>query len=91
MYWTNTSDCFCKGIESTQLHGPEDTIPEFYDKCEPGYSMLSKSTDPKYKISIEDVLFCVQVKSMKLIEICSYKMQVVLSIYCFSCGQPVVN
>ena len=30
-----TVDCFCKGIESTQSHRPEEAIPDFYDKYQP--------------------------------------------------------
>ena len=29
-----TSDCSCKGIESTQSHRLEEAIPDSYDKCE---------------------------------------------------------
>ena len=29
-----TLDCFCKCIEFTQLHRPEEAIPDSYDKCE---------------------------------------------------------
>ena len=31
-----TLDCFCKCIESTQSHRPEEAIPNSNDKCEPG-------------------------------------------------------
>ena len=31
-----TLDSFCKGIEFTQSHRPEEAIPHSYDKCEPG-------------------------------------------------------
>ena len=34
-----TLDCFCKGIEFTQSHRPEEAIPDSYDKCEPGFNM----------------------------------------------------
>ena len=29
-------DCFCKGIEFTQSHRPEEAICSSYDKYEPG-------------------------------------------------------
>ena len=29
-------DCFCKGIEFTQSHRPEEAITDSYDKCESG-------------------------------------------------------
>ena len=32
-----TLDCFYKGIEFTYSHRPEQTIPDFYDKCQPGF------------------------------------------------------
>ena len=31
-----TLDCFCKGIEFTQSHRPEEAILDSYDKCGPG-------------------------------------------------------
>ena len=34
-----TLDCFGKGIEITQLHRPEEAIPDSYDKCEPGLNV----------------------------------------------------
>ena len=33
-----TLDYFYKGIESTQLHQPEEAIPDFYDKCETDFN-----------------------------------------------------
>ena len=36
-----TLDCFCKGIEFTQSHRPEEAIPHSYDKCEPGLKSSS--------------------------------------------------
>ena len=37
-----TLDCFCKGMEFTQSHRPEEAIPDSYDKCEPGSLALFK-------------------------------------------------
>ena len=31
-----TLDCFCKCIQFTQSHRPEEAIPDSYNKCEPG-------------------------------------------------------
>ena len=33
-----TLDCYYKGIEFTQLHRPEEAIPDSNDNCEPGFS-----------------------------------------------------
>ena len=35
-----TLDCFCKGIEFTQSHRPEEAIPDSYNKCGPGYHIV---------------------------------------------------
>ena len=35
-----TLDSFSKGIEFTQSHRPEDAIPDSYDKCEPGFTLI---------------------------------------------------
>ena len=37
-----TLDYFCKakGTEFTQLHRPEEAIPDPYDKCEPGLKAI---------------------------------------------------
>ena len=35
-----TLDCCYKGIKFTQSHRPEETIPDPYDKCEPGLRCL---------------------------------------------------
>ena len=32
-----TLDCYYKGIEFTQLHRPEEAIPDSNDNCEPGF------------------------------------------------------
>ena len=34
-----TLDCFGKVMEFTQLHRPEEAIPDSSDKCEPGLSI----------------------------------------------------
>ena len=34
------SDCFCKGIEFTQSHRPEEANRDFYKKCETGLSSV---------------------------------------------------
>ena len=35
-----TLDCFYEGIEFTQLHRPEEAIPDSSDKCEPGLNKV---------------------------------------------------
>ena len=45
-----TLDCFCKGIEFTQSHWPEEAIPDSYDKCESSLSTLAPV--PHYDASI---------------------------------------
>ena len=42
-----TLDCFCKGIEFTQSHPPEEFIPDSYDKCEPGLTLTLNHRWPK--------------------------------------------
>ena len=39
-----TLDCFCKGIECTQSHRPEEAIADSYDKCEPGLTLMIQFT-----------------------------------------------
>ena len=39
-----TLDCFCKGIESTQSHRPEEAIADSYDECEPGLTLMIQFT-----------------------------------------------
>ena len=34
-----TLDCFCKGVEFTQLHRSEEANTYSYDKCEPDLYM----------------------------------------------------
>ena len=49
-----TLDCFCKGIEFTQSHRPEETIPDSrsYDKCEPGLLRNGKAKKFKKLVNI---------------------------------------
>ena len=50
-----TLDCFCKGIESTQSHRPEEAIPDSYEKFEPG---LTTPSFPTTFPSIRPILNC---------------------------------
>ena len=35
-----TLDYFCKGVEFTQSHRPEEAIPDSYDKCDPSLRIV---------------------------------------------------